>query len=273
MPLRGSGLRLPQHPVLGIVHITTEMFSLEIGDRIVPSFFSKNGWKEYETLKDDWHNPDFALHWHRTDLEGNPVRAGQLDLPFSSRATAASPCRGSGSGHRIRKDGREAASPSAKRPGGGRGCVRGHAQPGETAAEGGAVPPDPARPQRHRKPLPPLRAAAGGHHRPNAAPSAPSQTERGVPLRPPPSRTRRTVPVHGPRPVAGRADMWEWLEQQAEHKSGKSGEQFLTGLRGKDDSPALLEEHLAWLAEAGFAAGCLHLSLNRALVAAVKEEG
>jgi hypothetical protein len=35
----------------------------------------------------------------------------------------------------------------------------------------------------------------------------------------------------------------------------------------------LLEEHLAWLAEAGFAAGCLHLSLNRALVAAVKEEG
>jgi hypothetical protein len=67
--------------------------------------------------------------------------------------------------------------------------------------------------------------------------------------------------------------MWEWLEQQAEHKSGKSGEQFLTGLRGKDDSPALLEEHLAWLAEAGFAAGCLHLSLNRALVAAVKEEG
>lgn len=53
-----------------------------IGDRIVPSFFSKNGWKEYETLKDDWHNPDFALHWDRTDLEGNPVRAGQLDLPF-----------------------------------------------------------------------------------------------------------------------------------------------------------------------------------------------
>lgn len=82
MPLRGSGLRLPQHPVLGIVHITTEMFSLEIGDRIVPSFFSKNGWKEYKTLKDDWHNPDFALHWDRTDLEGNPVRAGQLDLPF-----------------------------------------------------------------------------------------------------------------------------------------------------------------------------------------------
>jgi hypothetical protein len=29
------------------------------------------------------------------------------------------------------------------------------------------------------------------------------------------------------------ADMWDWLEQQTEHKSGKSGEQFLTGLRGK----------------------------------------
>jgi hypothetical protein len=64
--------------------------------------------------------------------------------------------------------------------------------------------------------------------------------------------------------------MWDWLEQRTEHKSGKGGAQFLMGLRGKGDHPASLEEHFAWLREAGFSAGCLHLSLNRALLAAVK---
>jgi hypothetical protein len=63
---------------------------------------------------------------------------------------------------------------------------------------------------------------------------------------------------------------WEALESRAEVKSGGTAEDFLARLRHKSEYAATLEQHLAWLREAGFAATCLHLQLNRALVAGVK---
>ena len=76
----------------------------------------------------------------------------------------------------------------------------------------------------------------------------------------------KRIPKHGaPLPPA-----WEALESRAEVKSGGTAEDFLARLRHKSEYAATLEQHLAWLREAGFAATCLHLQLNRALVAGVK---
>jgi ubiquinone/menaquinone biosynthesis C-methylase UbiE len=66
--------------------------------------------------------------------------------------------------------------------------------------------------------------------------------------------------------------VWERLERLAEFKSGWSGEYFLQRLQNKEDHPAALEEHLAWLCEVGFYASCLHLHLDRAVMVAVKKE-
>jgi ubiquinone/menaquinone biosynthesis C-methylase UbiE len=63
---------------------------------------------------------------------------------------------------------------------------------------------------------------------------------------------------------------WEALESRAEVKSGGTAEDFLARLRHKSEYAATLEQHLAWLREAGFAATCLHLQLNRALMVGVK---
>jgi ubiquinone/menaquinone biosynthesis C-methylase UbiE len=63
---------------------------------------------------------------------------------------------------------------------------------------------------------------------------------------------------------------WEALEGRAEVKSGGTAEDFLARLRSKSEYAATLELHLAWLREAGFAATCLHLQLNRALMVGVK---
>jgi cyclopropane fatty-acyl-phospholipid synthase-like methyltransferase len=65
--------------------------------------------------------------------------------------------------------------------------------------------------------------------------------------------------------------VWNRLERVSEIKSGLSGDDFLQRLQHKKEHPASLEEHLAWLRQAGFDATCLHLHLNRALLAAVKE--
>jgi hypothetical protein len=43
----------------------------------------------------------------------------------------------------------------------------------------------------------------------------------------------------------------------------------LARLSHKNEYAATLEQHLAWMREAGFAATCLHLQLNRALMAGV----
>ncbi|HEY7021275.1 MAG TPA: class I SAM-dependent methyltransferase [Ktedonobacterales bacterium] len=63
---------------------------------------------------------------------------------------------------------------------------------------------------------------------------------------------------------------WEALESRAEVKSGGTAEDFLARLRHKSEYAATLEQHLAWLREAGFDATCLHLQLNRALMVGVK---
>jgi SAM-dependent methyltransferase len=63
---------------------------------------------------------------------------------------------------------------------------------------------------------------------------------------------------------------WEALERDAEFKSGGTAEDFLARLSHKSEYAATLEQHLAWLREAGLAATCLHLQLNRALMAGVK---
>jgi ubiquinone/menaquinone biosynthesis C-methylase UbiE len=62
---------------------------------------------------------------------------------------------------------------------------------------------------------------------------------------------------------------WEALDRRAEVKSGGTAEDFLARLRHKSEYAATLEQHLAWLREAGFAATCLHLQLNRALMVGV----
>jgi len=66
---------------------------------------------------------------------------------------------------------------------------------------------------------------------------------------------------------------WEAVESRAEVKSGGTAEDFLARLRHKSEYAATLEQHLAWLREAGFAATCLHLQLNRALIAGVTPAG
>jgi SAM-dependent methyltransferase len=66
------------------------------------------------------------------------------------------------------------------------------------------------------------------------------------------------------------APAWDSLERRAEVKSGGTAEDFLARLRYKSEYAATLEQHLGWLREAGLAATCLHLQLNRAMMAAVK---
>lgn len=65
--------------------------------------------------------------------------------------------------------------------------------------------------------------------------------------------------------------LWERLEEQANVRSGWSGEYYLQRLPQKSDYPATIEEHLHWLRDAGFHASCLFLHLDRALIAAVKQ--
>jgi SAM-dependent methyltransferase len=66
------------------------------------------------------------------------------------------------------------------------------------------------------------------------------------------------------------APAWESLKNRVETQSGGPDEDFLAQLRHKNEYAATLEQHLAWLREAGLAATCLHLQLNRALMVGVK---
>jgi len=66
------------------------------------------------------------------------------------------------------------------------------------------------------------------------------------------------------------APAWEALESRTEVKSGGTAEDFLARLSHKSEYAATLEQHLAWMREAGLAATCLHLQLNRVLMAGVK---
>jgi ubiquinone/menaquinone biosynthesis C-methylase UbiE len=74
---------------------------------------------------------------------------------------------------------------------------------------------------------------------------------------------RIAIDVEHLAPVYGA--VWERLEEQAEEKSGWDRERYLRRQRERHDHIATLDEHLAWLREAGFTAACVYLQLDRAL--------
>jgi tRNA (cmo5U34)-methyltransferase len=228
-------------------------------------------------MKDDWHNPRFAQHWDRTAAKGNPSRIEQLELLVFLLANRLRPGAalldlGIGSGQVEEKlftlrpdirvvgvDASEAMLDLAR--------LR--------------LGPDRCRLIRHdlmdieslKAPDAPFQAAISVqtlHHLPQERQKdvvrfIHHHLEPGGLFLLMDRIDLADAPLH---PVC--ADMWDWLEQRTDQPSGKRGEQFLAGLRCKDDHPASLEEHLDWLKKAGFSAGCLHLSLNRALFASVK---
>jgi tRNA (cmo5U34)-methyltransferase len=63
---------------------------------------------------------------------------------------------------------------------------------------------------------------------------------------------------------------WEWEESRAAQRSGWDAATFRGRMAAKDDYPVSLEALLAMLREAGFAAACIHLRLNRAFLAATR---
>ena len=62
--------------------------------------------------------------------------------------------------------------------------------------------------------------------------------------------------------------VWNRLEttQQTKIDEGSTYTKHVQLLKEKGDDPATLEEHLLWLRDAGFAAACVHLHGNRALI-------
>lgn len=66
------------------------------------------------------------------------------------------------------------------------------------------------------------------------------------------------------------AALWERLERVAGVATTWDPARYLQRLQGGDDHVAAVEDHLAWLREAGFAAACLDLRLDRALLVGVK---
>ena len=64
--------------------------------------------------------------------------------------------------------------------------------------------------------------------------------------------------------------VWDRMERNAKLKSGKSFEHYVEKIKTKEDEPATIEQHLAWLREIGFVPACLHLHFDRTLIGAQK---
>jgi tRNA (cmo5U34)-methyltransferase len=66
--------------------------------------------------------------------------------------------------------------------------------------------------------------------------------------------------------------LWDRLSalHNTRMREGETFEEHGSRVAARGDLPASLEQHLAWLREAGFEAACLHLHTNRALFAARK---
>jgi ubiquinone/menaquinone biosynthesis C-methylase UbiE len=64
---------------------------------------------------------------------------------------------------------------------------------------------------------------------------------------------------------------WDALEQNPQWRTGRSFAEHLQHEREKGHTPATMEQALDWLAEAGFAASCLHAHLDRLLIVARKK--
>lgn len=228
-------------------------------------------------MKDDWHNPEFALHWDKTTLEGNPIRGEQLDLLIFLLMQKLCPGAtildlGIGSGQieekllARRPDVTVIGVDSSK-------AMLNLAKQRLDTARCRLIRYDLSDIENLTIPVSPVQAVISVqtlHHLPH---HKQREVYRFIHQQLEPGglfllMDRIKLPDEPLYAVC--ADMWDWLEQRTDHPSGKRGEQFLEGLQYKDDHPASLEEHLDWLKESGFTAGCLHLSLNRALFAGVK---
>jgi tRNA (cmo5U34)-methyltransferase len=81
------------------------------------------------------------------------------------------------------------------------------------------------------------------------------------------------ISVTTPSLFGAYASVWDRLDRvaHAKHREGTTFEEHRQSVARRGDQPATLEEHLAWLREAGFAeVAVLHLHGNRALFAARK---
>ncbi|WP_370527008.1 trans-aconitate 2-methyltransferase [Thermoactinomyces sp. CICC 23799] len=226
-------------------------------------------------MKDDWHNPEFALHWDQTALAGNPTRKEQKDLliflleqKLFSNATLLD--LGIGSGQIEEKllarraditvigvDASKAMLDLARTWLDPARCQLIQHDIGDTDTL--AVPMVQA-----------VIIVQTLHHPPHDKQKA---VYRFVHQHLEPGglfliMDRIQLPDEALHPVC--ADMWDWLERKTDHPDGTTGEEFLNKFQHKHDHPAGLEEHLHWLRESGFTTTCLHLALNRALWVGVK---
>jgi tRNA (cmo5U34)-methyltransferase len=226
-------------------------------------------------VADDWLNPDFARNWDAGAEVGNPARSLQLDLVTSLVAAEYRPGStildlGAGSGQMearllaARPDARIVAvdsSPAMLKIAKERLAKFGD---GVTLAEGDFAEPE-------RIVLPPRDYGIALliqtlHHVPHdrkrrvLAILARSLSPGGLLI----LVDRLTLAEGALRSVHG--NMWNWLERRSSVKSGWSADDLFRRLASKADHTASLEEHLAMLREAGFAASCLQLELNRAVL-------
>ena len=228
---------------------------------------------------DDWENPEFARHWDAVVSAANPSRAEQLDILATIVERVYVPGSsildlGLGSGlvelalfARIpeARDRRRRAVGGDDRAGGAKaGAIRDHCQ---IVRHDLADIESLTLPERTYSVTFSVQTL---HHIPHEAQRAVYQFVAR--LLPPGG-----VFLHMERVALDAetfADVippaWEALESRAEVKSGGTAEDFLARLSHKNEYAATLEQHLAWLREAGFASTCLHLQLNRALMAGVK---
>lgn len=80
------------------------------------------------------------------------------------------------------------------------------------------------------------------------------------------------IAVDTPGLFSAYRSVWNRLNRVhgANMREGDTFEEHTRKVAARGDLPASLEQHLAWLREAGFEAACLHLHANRALFAAHK---
>ncbi len=226
-------------------------------------------------MADDWLNPDFARKWDAGAEVGNPSRALQLDLVTSLVAAEYRPgpdSLGFGSGSGNVEAMLLAARPDAR-------IVAVDASPAmlaiarERLARAGdrvtLVEGDFAEPERIVLPKRDYGIALliqTLHHVPH------DRKARALAM------LARTLSPGGLLILADRlafkdpilrsvhGAMWEWLERRSPVKSGWSAADLFRRIAGKADHTESLEAHLALLRAAGFAAGCLQLELNRAVL-------
>jgi ubiquinone/menaquinone biosynthesis C-methylase UbiE len=228
---------------------------------------------------DDWENPDFVRHWDAVVSAANPSRVEQLDTlaAIVARAYVPGTCildLGIGSG--LVEPLLFARVPDAR-------IVGVDQSEAMIALAGQRLAPYADRCQIVRHDLVAIQSLALPERTYSIAFSVqtlhhiPHEAQRAVY-----GYVARLLPPGGvflhmerlaldAEPLASViAPAWEALENRTETKSGGSGEDFLARLSHKSEYAATLEQHLAWLREAGFAAICLHLQLNRALMVGVK---